>query len=139
MLVQGKQQRLWLGNLDAKRDWGHAKDYVEGMWKILQHDQAEDFVLATGKSFTVREFCEIAFKEIDISLEWVGEGINEIGKDNKSGRVLVQIDNRYFRPTEVDYLQGDASKAKDKLNWTPKISLKSMISEMVQNDIESLN
>ena len=138
-IFKGKQQKLWLGNLDAKRDWGHAKDYVEGMWKILQHDHAEDFVLATGKSFTVRKFCEIAFKEIDITLEWLGEGINEIGKDNKSGKVLVQIDKKYFRPTEVDYLEGDASKAKEKLNWTPKISLESMISEMVQYDINLLN
>ena len=138
-ILKGKQQKLWLGNLDAKRDWGHAKDYVEGMWKILQHNKAEDFVLATGKSYTVREFCEIAFKEIGINLEWVGKGINEIGKDNKSGKVLVQIDKRYFRPTEVDYLEGDASKAKEKLNWVPKISLESMISEMVQSDIKSLN
>ena len=109
------------------------------MWKILQHDHAEDFVLATGKSFTVRKFCEIAFKEIDITLEWSGEGINEIGKDNKSGKVLVQIDKKYFRPTEVDFLEGDASEAKEKLNWTPKISLESMISEMVQYDINLLN
>ena len=138
-IFKGKQQKLWLGNLDAKRDWGHAKDYVEGMWKILQHNRAEDFVLATGKSFTVRKFCEIAFKEIDITLEWVGKGIDEIGKDNKSGKVLVQIDKNYFRPTEVDYLEGDASKAKKKLNWTPKISLESMISEMVQYDINLLN
>ena len=104
-ILKGKQQKLWLGNLDAKRDWGHAKDYVEGMWKILQHNTPEDFVLATGKSYTVREFCEIAFKEIGINIEWVGEGINELGKDNKSGKVLVQIDKRYFRPTEVDYLR----------------------------------
>ncbi len=138
-ILKGKQQKLWLGNLDARRDWGHAKDYVEGMWKILQHDQAEDFVLATGKSFTVRKFCEIAFKHIDITLEWFGTGINELGKDNKSGKVLVEIDKRYFRPTEVDYLEGDASKAKEKLNWIPKISLESMISEMVQSDIDSFN
>ncbi len=138
-IFRGKQQKLWLGNLAAKRDWGHAKDYVEGMWKILQHDTPEDFVLATGKSYTVREFCEIAFKEIGVNLKWVGKGINEIGKDSKSGTVLVQIDKRYFRPTEVDYLEGDASKAKEKLNWVPKISLKSMISEMVQNDLKSLD
>ena len=138
-ILKGKQQKLWLGNLDARRDWGHAKDYVEGMWKILQHDQAEDFVLATGKSYTVRKFCEIAFKQIDITLEWVGKGINELGKDTKNGKVLVEIDKRYFRPTEVDYLEGDASKAKEKLNWIPKISLESMISEMVQSDIDSLN
>ena len=138
-ILKGKQQKLWLGNLDARRDWGHAKDYVEGMWKILQHDQAEDFVLATGKSFTVRKFCEIAFKQVDITLEWVGKGINELGKDTKNGKVLVEIDKRYFRPTEVDYLEGDASKAKEKLNWIPKISLESMIHEMVQSDIDSFN
>ena len=138
-ILKGKQQKLWLGNLDARRDWGHAKDYVEGMWKILQHDQAEDFVLATGKSFTVRKFCEIAFKQVGITLEWVGKGINELGKDTKNGKVLVEIDKRYFRPTEVDYLEGDASKAKEKLNWIPKISLESMIHEMVQSDIDSFN
>ena len=96
-------------------------------------------MLATGKSYTVRKFCEIAFKEVDITIDWVGKGINEIGKDSKSGKILIQIDSRYFRPAEVDYLEGDASKAKQKLNWTPKISLKSMISEMVQSDIDSLN
>ncbi len=138
-IFKGKQQKLWLGNLDAKRDWGHAKDYVEGMWKILQYDTPEDFVLATGKSYTVREFCEIAFREIGFNLQWVGKGINEIGIDSKSGTVLVQIDKRYFRPTEVDYLEGDASKAREKLNWVPKISLKSMISEMVQNDLKSVD
>ena len=138
-IFKGKQQKLWLGNLDARRDWGHAKDYVEGMWKILQHNQAEDFVLATGKSYTVRKFCEIAFKEVDITIDWVGKGIKEIGKDSKSGKVLIKIDSRYFRPAEVDYLEGDASKAKEKLNWAPKISLESMISEMVQSDIDSLN
>ena len=138
-IFKGKQQKLWLGNLDAKRDWGHAKDYVEGMWKILQHNTPEDFVLATGKSYTVRKFCEIAFKEIGVNLEWIGEGIDEIGKDYKSGKVYVQIDKRYFRPTEVDYLEGDASKAKAKLNWIPRISLTSMVSEMVQNDLKSLD
>ena len=133
------QKTLYLGNLDAKRDWGHAKDYVEGMWKILQHNQAEDFVLATGKSFSVREFCQIAFKEIGIVLRWSGDGIEEVGKDEADGKVLVQIDKRYFRPTEVDYLEGDASKAREKLDWIPKISLESMISEMVQSDIKSID
>ena len=109
------------------------------MWKILQLYEAEDFVLATGKSYTVRQFCEIAFKEIDIKLEWSGKGIEEIGKDNKSGRILVEIDKRYFRPTEVDYLEGNADKAKEKLNWVPKISLEDMVSEMVQSDIKSLS
>ena len=138
-ILKGKQKKLWLGNLDAKRDWGHAKDYVEGMWKILQHNQAEDFVLATGKSFSVREFCQIAFKEIGITLKWSGDGIEEVGINDANGKVLVQIDKRYFRPTEVDYLEGDASKAREKLGWIPKISLKSMISEMVQSDIKSID
>ena len=137
-ILKGKQKKLWLGNLDARRDWGHAKDYVEGMWKILQHNEGDDFVLATGKSFTVREFCEIAFKEIGINIKWSGKGLDEIGKD-ENGKVIIQIDQRYFRPTEVDYLEGDATKAKIKLNWVPKISLKNMISEMVQSDINSLN
>jgi len=138
-ILKGKQKKLWLGNLDAKRDWGHAKDYVEGMWKILQHNQAEDFVLATGKSFSVREFCQLAFREIGIILKWSGDGIKEVGKDDANGRVLVQIDKRYFRPTEVNYLEGDASKAKEKLGWAPKISLESMITEMVQSDIKSID
>ena len=138
-ILKGKQKKLWLGNLDAKRDWGHAKDYVEGMWKILQHNQAEDFVLATGKSFSVREFCQIAFKEIGIILKWSGDGIKEVGKDDANGKVLVQIDKRYFRPTEVNYLEGDASKAREKLGWAPKISLESMIAEMVQSDIKSID
>ncbi len=138
-IKKGIQNKLWLGNLDAKRDWGHAKDYVEGMWKILQHNKAEDFVLATGESNTVRKFCEIAFKEIGINLSWSGSGIEEKGVNKKNGKVLVEIDKRYFRPTEVDFLQGDASKAKEKLNWIPKISLETMITEMVQNDIKSLN
>ena len=138
-ILKGKQDKLYLGNLDAKRDWGHAKDYVEGMWKILQYNQPEDFVLATGNSYTVREFCEIAFKEIGINISWSGEGVREKGKDTISNKVLIEIDKRYFRPTEVDYLEGDAKKARQKLKWTPKISFKSMISEMVQSDIKSLD
>ena len=137
-IKKGKQDKLWLGNLNAKRDWGHAKDYVEGMWKILQHNLAEDFVLATGKSHTVREFCEIAFKEIGINLSWIGQGTEERGINKDNGKVYVEIDKRYFRPTEGDYLEGDASKAREKLNWTPKTSLEKMISEMVQSDIKSL-
>ena len=138
-ILKGRQDRLWLGNLDAKRDWGHAEDYVEGMWKILQYDKAEDFVLATGKSYTVRSFCEIAFKEIGISISWTGQGEEEIGRDKKSGKVLIEIDKRYFRPTEVNHLEGDATKAKAKLNWVPKISFENMVSEMVQSDIKSLD
>ncbi len=138
-ILKGKQDKLYLGNLNAKRDWGHAKDYVEGMWKILQYSQPEDFVLATGKSYTVRDFCEIAFKEIGINLSWSGEGIKEKGIDTINNKVLIEIDKRYFRPTEVDYLEGDAKKAKQKLNWFPKISFKSMVSEMVQSDIKALD
>ena len=137
-IFKGKQEKLWLGNLDAKRDWGHAKDYVEGMWKILQHDTAEDFVLATGQSYSVREFCEIAFNEIGINILWKRNGIEEIGINKENGKTLIEIDKRYFRPTEVDYLQGDANKAKEKLNWTPKITFKNMISEMIKEDIKSI-
>ena len=138
-ILKGKQDKLYLGNLDAKRDWGHAKDYVEGMWKILQHNQPEDFVLATGKSYTVRDFCEIAFREIGINLSWSGEGLKEKGIDTTNNKVLIEIDKRYFRPTEVDYLEGDAKKAKQKLNWFPRISFKSMVSEMVQSDVKALD
>jgi GDPmannose 4,6-dehydratase len=137
-ILKGKQDKLWLGNLNAKRDWGHAKDFVSGMWQILQNDRADDFVLATGQSYTVRHFCEIAFNEIGITLDWKGSGVNEIGIDVKNGRQLIQVDKRYFRPTEVDYLEGNFSKAKAQLNWSPKISFKEMVSEMVQSDINSI-
>ncbi len=137
-ILKEKQDTLWLGNLNAKRDWGHAKDFVESMWKILQHDKADDFVVATGQSYTVRNFCEIAFSEIGIILNWQGSGVDEVGIDSKNGRKLIQVDKRYFRPTEVDYLEGDASKAKKQLNWSPKISFKAMVSEMVQSDISSI-
>ena len=133
-----KQKKLWLGNLEAKRDWGHAKDFVEGMWKIIQHEEADDFVLATGKSHTVREFCEMAFNEIGIDLEWTGSDIDEVGINKKNGNKIIEIDKRYFRPTEVHYLEGNASKAKEKLDWEPKISIKEMISEMVKSDIENI-
>ena len=137
-ILKGKQEKLWLGNLNAKRDWGHAKDFVEGMWKILQNDKADDFVLATGQSYTVREFCEIAFNEIGITIHWKGSGVEETGIDIKSGKQLIQVDKRYFRPTEVDYLEGDANKAKKQLDWSPKISFKKMVSEMVASDINSI-
>ena len=137
-ILKGKQDKLWLGNLNAKRDWGHAKDFVYGMWKILQNNKADDFVLATGQSYTVRDFCEIAFNEIGITLGWKGSGANEIGIDVKNGRQLIQVDKRYFRPTEVDYLEGDASKAREQLKWSPKILFKEMVSEMVQSDISSI-
>ena len=137
-ILKGKQDKLWLGNLNAKRDWGHAKDFVYGMWQILQNDKADDFVLATGQSYTVRDFCEIAFNEIGITLDWQGYGVNEVGIDVKNGRNLIQVDKRYFRPTEVDYLEGDFSKAKEQLKWSPKISFKEMVSEMVQSDINAI-
>ncbi len=132
----GIEDKLYLGNLDAQRDWGHAKDYAEGMWQILQTPQPEDFVLATGISTKVRQFVEWAFAEVGISLNWEGKGENEKGIDAKSGKIRVEIDPRYFRPTEVDILLGDASKAREQLGWQPKHNLQSLISEMVQADLE---
>jgi GDPmannose 4,6-dehydratase len=132
----GMQKKLYLGNLDAKRDWGHAKDYVEGMWLMLQQDEPEDFVLATGETYSVRYFVEEAFKNLDIEIEWKGKGVEEKGINKATGEVIVEIDPKYFRPTEVDLLVGDASKAKEKLGWTPKHTLKELISEMVQADYE---
>lgn len=136
----GKQKKLYLGNLDAKRDWGHAKDYVECMWLILQNDEPDDFVIATGEMHTVREFCELAFKEVGIELKWEGEGINEKGIDIDSGRVLVEVDPKYFRPTEVDQLLGNPSKAVEKLGWNPtKTPFKSLVKEMVREDLKLIS
>lgn len=130
----GLQEKLYLGNLNAQRDWGHAKDYVEGMWRMLQHDKPEDFVLATGKTTTIREFCNLSFKELGIEIKWEGEGENEVGIDQSSNKVIISIDNNYYRPTEVDLLIGDASKAKKLLSWTPKYDLESLVKEMVNAD-----
>ena len=132
----GLEDRLHLGNLDAQRDWGHAKDYVDAMWRILQYDDPEDFVIATGISHSVRDVCEMAFRCLDIDLEWEGSGVDEKGFDRVTGRSLVEIDPRYFRPAEVDLLQGDASKARWKLGWEPRYSLQQMIEEMVAYDLE---
>lgn len=133
----GKQKKLYLGNLNAKRDWGHAKDYVECMWLILQNDEPEDFVIATGEMHTVREFCELAFKEVGIDLRWEGEGINERGIDVESNCVLIEVDPKYFRPTEVEQLLGDPTKATKKLGWNPtKTPFKSLVKEMVQEDLK---
>lgn len=133
----GKQKKLYLGNLDAKRDWGHAKDYVECMWLILQNDVPDDFVIATGEMHTVREFCELAFKEVGINLRWEGEGINEKGIDTETNNVLIEVDPQYFRPTEVDQLLGDPSKAMKKLGWNPtQTPFKTLVKEMVQKDLE---
>jgi GDPmannose 4,6-dehydratase len=131
----GRQQRLFLGNLDAKRDWAHARDYVEGMWRIVQQPEPDDYVLATGEVHSVREFVEKAFAQIGIRIEWVGSGADEKGVDAGSGRVLVEVDRRYFRPTEVDVLIGDASKARSKLGWQHKVSFDDLVAEMVAADL----
>lgn len=133
----GLQKKLYLGNLNAKRDWGHAKDYVECMWLILQNDVPDDFVIATGEMHTVREFCELAFKEVGIDLRWEGDNIEEKGIDNETGEVLIEVDPQYFRPTEVDQLLGDPSKAMEKLGWNPtQTPFKTLVKEMVQEDLK---
>ena len=134
----GLQDTLYLGNLDAKRDWGHARDYVEGMWRIVQHDEADDFVLATGVTQTVRSFVDAAFKEVGTDIEWSGEGVEETGTDKASGRLLVRVDPRYFRPTEVEILIGDPSKAKEKLGWSATTTLPELVSEMVREDLKQV-
>ncbi|HZT87357.1 MAG TPA: GDP-mannose 4,6-dehydratase [Stellaceae bacterium] len=131
----GGREVLYLGNLDAKRDWGHARDFVEGMWRILQHDAPDDFVLATGECHSIREFVERAFEEVGVAIAWRGSGLDEIGIDARSGRVLVKVDPRYFRPTEVDILQGDPSKAHDRLGWLHRTSFSDLVREMVQSDV----
>ena len=134
-ISQGQQDCLYLGNLDAKRDWGHARDYVDGMWRILQHSKPDDFVLATGLTTSVRDFTQKAFAVAGIFLEWEGSGASEIGRDAESGSVRVRIDPAYYRPTEVDFLLGDASKAREKLGWVPKYDLDRLIEEMVFSDL----
>lgn len=132
----GLQDSLYLGNMNAKRDWGHAKDYVEMQWLMLQQEQAEDFVIATGVQYSVREFVEAAAQEIGLSITWRGEGIEEKGYD-PSGKCILAVDPRYFRPTEVETLLGDASKAKQKLGWVPKISFKELVAEMMREDLKA--
>jgi GDPmannose 4,6-dehydratase len=131
----GIQERLYLGNLDSKRDWGHAKDYVEAMWLILQQKEPDDYVVATGETHSVRKFVELAFGEVGISLAWEGSGPNEKGMDTGTGKVLIEVDPRYFRPTEVDLLLGDASKARERLGWQPRYSLKELVQDMVAHDL----
>ncbi len=133
----GLQDRLYLGNMDAKRDWGFAGDYVEAMWLMLQQDNPEDFAISTGQTRSVREFCESAFKEAGMPLKWRGSGTEEQGISEENGRVLVAIDPRYFRPAEVDILLGDSQKAKKQLGWEPKTSFKSLVEMMVKSDIEA--
>ena len=132
----GKQDRLYLGNLDAKRDWGHAREYVRGMWLMLQQDVADDYVLATGETHTVRSFVEKAFGHVGVTLSWQGEGVAEKGVDTKTGKVLVAIDPRYFRPTEVDLLIGDPAKAQAKLGWKHETKLDGLVAEMVAEDLK---
>lgn len=138
-IAAGLQDKTYLGNLEAKRDWGHAKDYIEGMYLMLQQDEPEDFVLATGITHSVRELCECAFDYAGINIEWIGEGINEKGINTENGHTVIEIDPRYFRPTEVDLLIGDASKAREKLGWYPKYSFEELIEEMIQEDREKIN
>ena len=132
----GFQDKLYLGNLDAKRDWGHARDFVEGMWRILQQDTPDDYVLATGETHTVREFVELAFAEVGVEIEWRGKDVEEKGFDAKTGKVLVEVDPRYFRPTEVELLLGDPTKARTVLGWQHKVGLKELVQEMVQSDLK---
>ena len=137
-IEQGLQERLYLGNLNAKRDWGHARDFVEGMWLMMQQAQPDDYVLATGEMHTVREFVERAFACIGRRIEWRGNGVDEVGLDSRTGKDLVRIDPRYFRPTEVDELLGDASKARTKLGWKPKTTFAELVNEMVESDRRAL-
>jgi len=134
----GLQDRLYLGNLDAVRDWGHARDYVEGMWMIVQQDEPDDYVLATGERHSVREFVEKAFACLDRTIEWQGSGVNEQGIDARSGQVLIAVDARYFHPTEVDILVGDPSKAQKRLGWRHKTSFDDMVKEMVAADLAAV-
>ena len=135
-IKQGFQDKLYLGNLDAKRDWGYAKDYVECMWMMLQQEQPEDFVIATGEMHTVREFCELAFFEAGIDIRWEGQGVNEKGIDTQTNRVLIEVDPKYFRPCEVEQLLGDPTKAKTMLGWNPtKTSFRELIKKMVEHDM----
>ena len=132
----GLQDKIYVGNLNAKRDWGHARDYVEGMWRMLQQEKPDDYVLATGVTTTVREFCNLAFGEIGVSLIWKGEGDKEIGVNSKSNKVLVEVDSNYYRPTEVDLLVGDPSKARNELGWYSTTNVSDLVKEMVASDLE---
>lgn len=134
-LKKGLQERLYLGNLDAKRDWGFAGDYVKAMWLMLQQDEPEDFVIATGETHSVREFVELAFREVGIDIEWKGECVDEVGVDSETGNVLVEIDPRYYRPTEVELLIGDPSKAREKLGWNSNVGFEELVKMMVKGDM----
>ncbi len=135
-IMAGKQEKLSLGNLNAKRDWGFAGDYVEGMWRMLQQEKPDDYVLATNETHTVREFVELAFAEVGVEIEWKGEGVDEKGYDKNTGKLLVDVNPRYFRPAEVELLWGDATKAETKLGWKRKVDFKELVSMMVREDMK---
>lgn len=135
----GRQDKLYLGNINAKRDWGHAAEYVRGMWLMMQQDKPDDYVLATGTTTSVRQFVEWSFEEIDIEIEWHGSGVNEKGYNKANNKCVIEIDPRYFRPTEVDLLLGDATKAKEKLGWISEIPVKDLVVQMVQEDLKTLH
>ena len=135
-IKKGLQEKLYLGNLDAKRDWGFAGDYVEAMWLMLQQDEPEDFVIATGETHSVREFVELAFGEVGIEIQWHGKGVDEVGVDAANRDVLVEIDPRYYRPTEGELLLGDPTKAKEKLGWEAKVGLRELVKMMVAGDAD---
>lgn len=137
-IKKGERDKLYLGNLDAKRDWGYAKEYVESMWHILQHHEGDDFVIATGETHSVREFVELAFGHAGIELDWEGEGVDEKGVDRKTGKVIVAIDPWYFRPTEVDLLIGDGTKAKKLLNWEPKVKFEELVGIMMEHELRQV-
>jgi len=138
-IINGKQDKIYLGNLNAKRDWGYAKDYVEAMWLMLQQESPEDYVISTGETHTIREFCEEAFNTVGYKIIWQGSGLEEKGIDKKTGRVLIEVDSKYFRPTEVDVLIGDNSKAQKQLNWKPKVNFKELVKIMMENDLMNKN
>merc|ERR1719329_533514 len=135
--MAGRADRLTIGNLDSKRDWGHARDYVKAMWMMLQQDKPEDFVIATAKQYSVRQLITLCFELVGISIEWRGEGISEEGVNKETNKVLVQVSEKYFRPTEVETLLGDCSKAKKELGWTPETSFKKLVHEMMESDMKS--
>ena len=137
-IMADEREKLSLGNLDAKRDWGFAGDYVEGMWRILQQDKPDDYVLATNETHTVREFVELAFKEVGIDIEWKGKGVGEKGYDTKTGRMLVDVNPRYFRPAEVEFLWGDSTKAEKVLGWKRKVDFPHLVSMMVDSDMRAI-
>jgi len=138
-IAKGTQKKLYLGNMNAKRDWGHAKDFVNGMYLMMQQETPDDFVLATGQTTSVRDFCQMAFKHAGIELDWQGENANEKGINKKTGEVVVEVDPQYFRPTEVELLIGDPTKAKEKLNWTFEYDINALVKDMVESDAAKLN